>query len=205
MPRLAELVRDRPEAVHDLLRQLSHAMFLVALPLAAACSLTAPILVDTVFGDAYQSAALPLTILIWTTVTVYGNAPFGFLMLARSQDRAYMLTAIAGATVNVGLNVAIIPVFGLVGAAATSVVTEVLVFGLIVYATRDRSLDVLASSLRVAGPVAFITAVAIFPVRESLLAVPVGAAAYAGAMLMTGAVSISRIRIVLGVFRNQTS
>lgn len=194
MPKIAEMYARERSEVPQLLSGLSRAMLLVAMPLAVSTMAFAPHIVTLAFGDSFAESALPLSMLIWSTVTVYGNAPFGFLMLARRQDRRYMLIGIAGAFVNIVTNLVAIPTFGMVGAAMTTLTTELLVFGAIIWATRDMALPPLLTALRYAIPVSAATGLVAFATRESLWGVPVTLAIYAAALIATSAVPIGSIR-----------
>ena len=57
------------------------------------------------------------------------NVPFAVLMLARHQDRMYMAVTVLGAVANVVLNLVAIPLFGMMGAAVITLVSEVIVLG----------------------------------------------------------------------------
>ena len=194
MPKIAEMRLHEPDAVPALLRDLARAMLLVALPLSVATTILAPHIVLLAFGDSFAESAGPLSLLIWSTVTVYGNAPFGFLMLARRQDRRYMVIAIAGAVLNLASNLFVIPAFGMVGAASTTLATELFVFTAIIWSTKDMSVDPLAAALRAAAPVAVLTGLAAFVTRESLWSIPITVTAYVAALLVTRAVRVSWLR-----------
>jgi PST family polysaccharide transporter len=94
----------------------------VALPLA----LAAPWLMQFLFGDAYASA--------WATMSVYVLAmPFMFLGVARTQHllnegqmRLSLAFSIIGLVINLGLNFALIPVIGKMGAAIATVASQAL-------------------------------------------------------------------------------
>jgi O-antigen/teichoic acid export membrane protein len=178
MPTLARLVEQRSPDVERTLLGLSRGLLALGIPVAAATTITAPQVLQIVFGPAYADASAPLALLIWSSVTVYANAPFGFLLLARHQDRRYMWIAIVGAVVNLGMNAVLIPTIGMVGAATATLGAEAAVLACMLWFTRDVSFVILRRSLPPALLLTALTSVAVWPVRESGWVVPVGAAAF---------------------------
>jgi O-antigen/teichoic acid export membrane protein len=183
LPRLASLQsRDAGEATRAAGSLAGH-MVLAAAPLAVGGALVASPVISLVYGAAYEAAVLPFSLLVWSVLTVFANAAFAFLLLARGRDRAYVTATVAGAAANLGLNLLVIPVAGMVGAAITTIVSEITVLGLIVWATRDVSLRSLAAAVRTVILPVSLMAVAVIPIRDSLLAIPVGAIVYGSVLL----------------------
>lgn len=201
MPTLARLVEQGSPDVERTLHGLSRALLALGIPIAVATTIAAGEILQIVFGPAYADAAAPLALLIWSSVTVYANAPFGFLLLARHQDRRYMWIAVAGAVVNLALNAVLIPTIGMVGAATATLGAEVVVLASIIWFTRDVSLAILARSLPPALLLAGLTGLAVWPVRDSGLVVPVGAIVFLIGGIVLG---VLPTRTVLGALRRAT-
>lgn len=166
IPILTRATKDAPRAIPAALSELSSALLWLALPLAVATSIGSPVLVTFVFGDAFAPAAVPLAILVWTVVTVSANTPFAALMLARRQDRRYMLIMLAGGATNIALNLILIPRFGTIGAAATAILTEVMVLSLVIGSTLDMSPKILLRSVWSAILPTMTVAIAVWMLRE---------------------------------------
>ena len=195
MPQLAEAL-DRGTPIRPLLDRMAKLSMSLAIPVAVGGTVAASTLVTLVFGERYSPAALPFSILIWSCVTVFANAPFGFLLLARHRDRAYMLIALAGAAVNIVLNLALIPRIGMTGAAIATISAEVVVLGAMLWATRDVSVQVLGSALRFGVPIGLVTGLAMWPFRTSVLALVIGAAVFFAACAVLRVVRIDEVRQV---------
>jgi O-antigen/teichoic acid export membrane protein len=172
---------------------LSKQLILWALPLAAGGSLVAEPIIRTVYGPDFAQSAVPFRILVWSLVTVYGNAAFAFLLLARDGDRRYLFATTAGASLNVGLNLVVIPIAGMFGAALTTIASEITVFGLIVWWTRDVSRTAVSAALRMAIVPTVAMSLLVWPVRESIVAVPVGVVVYGLVAVLTRAVPVKRL------------
>lgn len=194
LPIVSKMVREEPTVLPAVLRPLARYLLLFMLPIAVGTTLCSDTIVRLVFGDAFLQAAAPLQVLIWTCVTVSANVPFAVLMLARGMDRRYMGTTILGAVANTGTNLVMIPLFGTMGAAVTTIAAELLVLAVILWSTRDVSGPVVASAARAAIPPTIVMAIVLVPVRESLAAIPLGMVTFALAALALRVVRMADLR-----------
>jgi O-antigen/teichoic acid export membrane protein len=201
LPVLSRLIPGSHEELQATLSSTSTILLYIALPVAAATSIMAPGLVELVFGSEFAPASGPLAVLIWTCVTVSANTPFAALMLARRQDRRYMFACLLGGVANLGMNVFAIPVWGVAGAAVASIATEVIVLALILISTADCSPRILLRATRSAILPTMIMSLAMWPLRDSAIAVVVGVASWAVAGWITGSLRPTRVRSVIRSIR----
>ncbi len=82
----------------------------------------------TAFGDEYAGGLWPLIILLWAQALAIGSAPLGAVLLSIGGDRGIARIVGFAAALNVIGNLALIPAFGMVAAAATTVVAEAVVY-----------------------------------------------------------------------------
>ncbi|MEJ2589556.1 MAG: oligosaccharide flippase family protein [Deltaproteobacteria bacterium] len=78
------------------------------------------------FGRGYQQAA---TLLPWLLAALVFLLPNGVLTqsaIAQNMERLYAFAAAGGAGLNIGLNLIFIPIYGALGAAWTTILTEIL-------------------------------------------------------------------------------
>ena len=148
IPHLTLLATRDAAQANQATADISRWLMLLALPLAAGGSLAAGPIIRFIYGNEFAPAAAPFAVLVWSVVTVFANAAFAFLMLARRGDRRYLVAATAGAGTNFGLNLIAIPAAGMLGAAFTTILSEVIVLGCILYWTRDVSIKALIAGLR---------------------------------------------------------
>jgi O-antigen/teichoic acid export membrane protein len=99
----------------------------VALPLSlVVCLLARPILTQ-VSGHEFGPAATSLAILVWCSpLAAFNSVITAVLRAARREDWLTRASA-AGVVMNVGLNLWAIPTFGIGGAAAVTVGTEIVI------------------------------------------------------------------------------
>jgi PST family polysaccharide transporter len=120
----------------DFERQLLASMRIllwVSIVAAVVLSLSAPSLIALLYGGQYLGAAPVLAMHAWAGVFVALGVASGPWFVNHGMLKAGMYQAVAGALVNVGLNLWLIPQFGPQGAAASTVVsyaTSVILFNL---------------------------------------------------------------------------
>ncbi len=126
-PLLARFYRESTEKMEIVLRLTVRAYVAMALPLAVGGTLLARPILLLIYGHAYEDATLVFQILICGVAEVLLILPFGFALIACDQERKYMFGVAAGAISNIILNIALIPPFGMTGAAIATVASQLLV------------------------------------------------------------------------------
>ena len=102
---------------------LAH-VFAVVLPAAIGGWILAPQVVALVFGQEYMPAAAVLQLLIWAIpLSQLREAPVAALVSHAHEHRLLHLNAM-GTVLNIGMNLVLIPRYGMMGAAISTVVTE---------------------------------------------------------------------------------
>jgi O-antigen/teichoic acid export membrane protein len=75
-------------------------------------------------GEKFAGASVPLSILAVSCVFSYLNAALGFASVARNRHHKMVVVSVVGLAVNVMMNVIVIPVYGIDGAATAYLVSE---------------------------------------------------------------------------------
>lgn len=162
---------------------------LLSVPLAVGASFVAGQVVGTVFGARYAPAGTALAILIWSIpFSLAREVATAALVVGGGQRLVFRLTAWS-AVFNLALNFALIPHWGLRGAALATVITEVVRASASLYEARTVGypLPPLRILWRPAAAAAAMAALLVaLPGMHLWLAVPAGAAAYAVALLALG-------------------
>jgi len=165
------------------------------LPVALGGVLVATSLVTFIFGPGFVPSAAPLQILlVIVPVALLRNVAQGVLVASERQDLLLRTVAWA-AGANVLLNLLLIPRWGMLGAAAATLATESARTGMALHYARELGLSM--TPLRRFWKVALASVVMAVSVwllgdRSVLLTIPLGALAYAVAMLVTGGVRLRR-------------
>ena len=114
-------------------RAYARALYAFGAPVALAAPFLATPAMTLVFGEAYAVAGPALALLLANVGVMYLNMSLGTPLMAWDLQTPYMWTVIAGAVANVFLNFALIPPYGMEGAAIATLASESVVFaGLVV-------------------------------------------------------------------------
>lgn len=190
IPTLAR-VRDRTDVLAEVNASALARVSLVGLPVAAGGFLVGGDLVRALFGPEYGPSAAPLRILIWTILWLLWRSVLEAHLIARDQQRLVLRATAIAAALNVALNLWLIPLYGLVGAASTTLFTEALRLALVGrYARANAYGKVAAGRLwrpAVATGVMSIGLIAL-PIANAWARVGIGTALFAVAALAVGTV-----------------
>lgn len=129
-PVLARAWHAGPEHVRPIAERSLRLCAMGALPAGVGVTLLAGPAVKFLFGEAYSDSAVPLSILIWSAVFVILRGTYRHSLNAAGFQKLDLRWAIISSCVNVGLNLLLIPRFGLAGAACATVAGDVLWFGM---------------------------------------------------------------------------
>jgi O-antigen/teichoic acid export membrane protein len=127
-PVLSRLVAAGEEArVRQAVRESVELFVIFGAPLAAGAAVLAPGIVELVAGSGFDGAADPLRLLMLAAALSLVNGVFGYALIAKERQAAALWLNVAGLAFNVGLNLALVPAYGIVAAAVVTVASEVLI------------------------------------------------------------------------------
>ena len=167
----------------------------VGMPLAALVGVCAVPLIEWFAGADYAPAAAPLAVLMVASGVIYINIVFGQSLLAWDAHRPYVEAVVAGAVVNLLLNPFVIPAYGPVGAAWTTVAAEVTALVRVAFAYRHLTGELpwpaLARALAVASVGTALPAWALLRADAPLFVV----LAAGGACAVAASVAVGTVRL----------
>lgn len=150
------------------------------LPVALVGTFVAEPATTVIFGERYVGGGVPLAILLWSVVLAFLSSSVLYALAAAGRGWVLTTAAAAGALVNVVVNVALIPKYGMVGAAVATVAAEAAVLA-VVWRSSRALFDTAAmlELIRLVPPTAAMIAVALLtnPV-STYLAIACGLAAF---------------------------
>lgn len=100
-------------------------LLIVSLPITVLTTLFAEPIIVFFFGDEFQPAVIALQVLIWFLPFSYINSITHYVLIALNRQRYLTLAFIIGVTFNVVANILVIPMFSYPGAAAVTVLSEI--------------------------------------------------------------------------------
>ncbi len=129
-PRLSESVASDPRRAAHIFEQSIKFLLLVVSPLAFGIIIVSPAVIPLVFGAGFAGSVPPLRILLLSMIFSYLTYPIGACLNALGKQFSNMLIVGIVMVVNVALNVAVITRSGVVGAATTALVSNILLVAL---------------------------------------------------------------------------
>ena len=102
----------------------------MSVPVAIVLSVGAGPLTHVLYGADYAGSAAPLAILAWVIPLVSSGSCWGLALISHGHQAMNMRHNLTGVAFNVAVNFAAIPLFGIVGAAAVTLCTSVIVVSL---------------------------------------------------------------------------
>ena len=131
----------------------------LALPMLIVAPVAAPLVLHIAYGESYVAAAPALRILFMTTGVMFLSSYFGSNLLVSGRQRVYLVATAVGAAVNVALNIALIPMYSIVGASIATLAAESAVCAFLAYQNRRWPIPPLVPAI--AAPLGASAAVAV--------------------------------------------
>jgi O-antigen/teichoic acid export membrane protein len=132
-PALARTHAEGPEAFRALVARSFRLCAIFAVPLGVGSTLLAAPVIALLFGPAYADSVEPLQVLIWSAVFVILRGSYRHALNAAGHPSLDLRCAVVSASLNLGLNIALIPRYGMLGAASATVFADVVWFLLAVF------------------------------------------------------------------------
>lgn len=205
LPVLSAYRAERSEAkVARVAAEAYDVLLAVGLGLVVGGIFAAGPIVGLVAGEGFESAVLPLQILLGAVALGFLTTFYGQLMVAYGQQRRLVRPTLVAVGLSLGLGLALIPLYGALGAAWTLIAAELLLLAGYRRASRPvtgfrppegRTFKLFVSLL--------VLATILFVLRDASLVwmVLLGTAGYAASLLALGVVRRSRLRELRGVVK----
>jgi len=129
LPIFSRLYLDSKEKLGKIYKQIIKLMFIVSLPMCFSIMFFSKT-ISGMFGDDFVKGAPILNILIWSICLIFMNFILLMLLTAIGKQKVNAISNAVCVFVNVILNIIFIPIWGGIGAAITTILTECVVFGI---------------------------------------------------------------------------
>lgn len=160
-------------------------------------------IVSLLYGEEYASTAVVLTILSGYLFLRFANVISGFALSSINRQGSRVVSQGIAALINIILNFILIPVYGFVGAAVATLITEILLFSEYLFFVSRYGLGIRFARLFIRPVVAALIMIAALSVIESLLlSVVIGAVVYLGILFLLGAIDREDKRIINKAIKN---
>jgi PST family polysaccharide transporter len=123
-PKLIKIRKNRAtKHYNQFLESMTNINVAISIIIAILTSFLSYHLISFLFGDEYMKSALILSIHIWAIIFVGIGVSGGNWFVLENKQEAYFLRTLAGAFFNIILNIMLIPYYGGVGAAISTVLS----------------------------------------------------------------------------------
>jgi O-antigen/teichoic acid export membrane protein len=185
-PVLSSRVAQGGPAVGRTIQSAFDFFVIVSVPLAAGGAIAAPAVIELAGGSDFSEASTPLQVLLVAGGLAWINGVFGYALIAKERQLNALWLNVVGLCVNVGLNLALVPEYGIVAAAVITVFSELVIL-VGSYFLMQRHFEFFPRPgllLPVLVAAAAMSAV-LWPLRDTsfFVLLPVGTAVYAGLLL----------------------
>lgn len=194
LPSLAQARADTGERAALYQTSLAQS-FAVGLPIAVGGGVLSSVLIALVFGAEYHASGAPLAILIGAIPFMLYKDVAMIAMIVHGRERAVLTMTAIAVVFNLAANLLVIPRYGMIGAASTTLATEVLRCVLAAaYVRRDGFALVSARRLWKSILAAATMAAALVPLlaQPVWITLPTGVVVYAFVLFATGALELRR-------------
>jgi O-antigen/teichoic acid export membrane protein len=127
-PLLSTYARGEEQRLRTTIQRSWDVLVIAAVPVAAGGAVLATSLVELVAGDDYGDAVTPLRVLLAAGSLMLVNGLFGYTLIAAERQLNALWLNLAALAFNIGLNLALVPAYGIEAAALVTVGSEVLIF-----------------------------------------------------------------------------
>lgn len=186
-PLLSRFASERSDQLSRAFSGALKILLLISLPICVGTTLLAEFIIHTFAGPAYlPHSAIALALLIWFLPFSFVNSVTHYVLIALDKQRYLTLCFVIGASFNVAANLVAIPHFGYMGASVVTVVSEIVLLLPFWWAVRQGApgINLLALGWRPLLASGAMGAVVWWARDVSpLVAVPVGALVYLGALM----------------------
>jgi O-antigen/teichoic acid export membrane protein len=105
------------------LQRLHDIFFLIAFVIGITVSLCSSKIIGMLFGESFMEARTSLVIYIWSVVFVFQGGIRGHFLIVENEQKMGLYFKIIALLVNIGLNLIMVPLYGIEGAAITTLIS----------------------------------------------------------------------------------
>lgn len=129
-PFITKFVQEkRKEDIEKIINKSIGIIFMVGVPMIIGGIIIAPSLIPFFFGDGYNDAILPFQILLLTIFFVFPGTVLGNAIFAYNKQKIFIKSALGGAILNTGLDILLIPTYGVSGSAVATLISQMFTNG----------------------------------------------------------------------------
>ncbi len=123
-PAIIRAKNNNENLYYNRLRKLYTLLVWMAIGIALPITFLSNWIITYLYGIAYFEAGKVLMIHIWTSVFVFLGVAFSQYLITENLTKISMYRTIVGASINIVLNIFLLPIYGIVGAAIATLISQ---------------------------------------------------------------------------------
>ena len=124
LPKISRFTKGDKSRARNILERSISSLFLIGIPLTAGGIMLGEKIITTIYGIEYLNSSLIFQILLITILAVFPMNMIANLILAYNKQKKFISPLAIAAIGNVILNIVMIPIYGIIGAAIATVLTQ---------------------------------------------------------------------------------
>lgn len=128
-PSLSRQAATTPQHLPQIYERSLRYLMLMALPIAVGAWVLADQLIPFMFKKAYLPSVPVVQIIIWVIPLMFISEFLGYVVVVAGKESLVARSIMISTGVNVVMNLVLVPIFGLIGAALMTVITEAILVG----------------------------------------------------------------------------
>jgi O-antigen/teichoic acid export membrane protein len=158
-PLLISLYHDKShESLKSLVNNISKIIMMLALPITVGGIILSKDIIVLLFGEKYMEAYGPFIILLIYIFILFMRETYGYSLNAWNMEKKYLKIVSISAAVNLILNILLIPTWGVLAAALTTVISEIINFAMMrKYCFKVARTDYISNIFRLLIPILIMT------------------------------------------------
>jgi O-antigen/teichoic acid export membrane protein len=199
-PLVSRAAVDDREEVRRIGTATLRVLWMATIPIVVGGTILAGPLLAFIVGEEFRAAGMVLAVLLWTAIPYTLVRYYSYVIVAANRERIDLALNVGLAAVNIALNLVLVPSYGAMGAAVSTLISMCL-FAAVQYLYVSRRLASCLSPLQqMLKPAAAAGLMALFVWvrREDHVVVLIAAAAivYVSLLLLTRSVSLRELRLL---------
>jgi len=205
LPALSKRIRTSKQAAKSLIERSFRILVSFILPITAGGILLSPKIIVFVFGEQYRNASEPFRVLLIAVFIIFISVVFSYGLIGLGKQKQLAIYSTIAALLNVGLNFLFIPMYGTVGAAITTVISEVTVFiGVFFTFRKEMMIPSLSLFLKpLIASASMVTAIILLNNSNLVILIVIGILVYLGVIYTIGGISKSELILIKEMVRRK--
>ena len=141
-PTVFEAKKKSNEAFQEQMKKLYSILIYFSLLICLLSTIFSPLIIKIMYGKEYSLAIPVLRVVVWYTTFSYLGSARNIWVMAEEKQKYLWIMNLSGAIINIILNLILIPVYNIVGAAIASLITQIftnIIIGFIIKPIRENN------------------------------------------------------------------